>query len=119
MAMIYIAAPLCGAHMAQRFVFNQKSKIDAPFVSLPLNPFCFPIKLLSCPANPSAFADEAGSSCEEQIAALQRAGLDMIDVRSLDGFNVSALPLDVRNRRKKIQRCRNFRSNVWLANRQD
>lgn len=45
--------------------------------------------------NLSAFADEAGNSCEEQIAALQRAGLGLIDIRSLEGFNVSELPLDV------------------------
>lgn len=43
----------------------------------------------------SAFADEAGSTCEEQIAALQRAGLKRIDIRSLEGFNVSELPLDI------------------------
>lgn len=43
----------------------------------------------------SAFADEAGSTTEEQIAALQRAGLKHIDVRGLEGFNVSELPLDV------------------------
>lgn len=43
----------------------------------------------------SAFADEAGSTTEEQIAALQRAGLQHVDVRGLEGFNVSELPLDV------------------------
>lgn len=45
--------------------------------------------------NLSAFADEAGDSCEEQIAALQRAGLNLIDIRFLDSFNVAELPLDV------------------------
>jgi len=45
--------------------------------------------------NLSAFADEAGNKCEEQIAALQRAGLTLIDIRSLDGFNVTQLPVDV------------------------
>lgn len=45
--------------------------------------------------NLSAFADEAGNTTEEQIAALQRAGLTLIDIRSLEGFNVSELPLDV------------------------
>lgn len=47
------------------------------------------------PWNLSAFADEAGASCEEQITALQRAGLNNIDIRFLDGFNVSELPLDI------------------------
>lgn len=42
----------------------------------------------------SAFADEAGESCEAQIAALQRAGLKQIDLRGIDGFNISVLPLD-------------------------
>jgi len=42
----------------------------------------------------SAFADEAGGSCDEQIAALQQAGLRHIDIRSMDGFNVTALPVE-------------------------
>lgn len=45
--------------------------------------------------NLSAFADEAGASTEEQIAALQRAGLSHLDIRALEDFNVSELPLDV------------------------
>jgi len=43
----------------------------------------------------SAFADEAGPSTDEQIAALQRAGIKHIDPRGVDGHNISALPLDV------------------------
>ncbi len=43
----------------------------------------------------SAFADEAAASCEAQIIALQRAGLSRLDLRSIEGHNVSALPLDV------------------------
>jgi hypothetical protein len=43
----------------------------------------------------SAFADEAAPTCEAQIAALQRAGLSFIDIRSIEGHNISALPLDV------------------------
>lgn len=43
----------------------------------------------------SAFADEAGASTEEQIAALQRAGLSHLDIRALEDFNVAELPLDV------------------------
>ncbi|HEX8835074.1 MAG TPA: sugar phosphate isomerase/epimerase [Abditibacteriaceae bacterium] len=42
----------------------------------------------------SAFADEAGDTCDVQIAALQRAGLKHIDIRSIDGFNITALLLD-------------------------
>lgn len=42
----------------------------------------------------SAFADEAGGSLDEQIAALQRAGIRYIDLRNVDGHNISALPLD-------------------------
>lgn len=43
----------------------------------------------------SAFADEAGPSCDEQIAALKKAGLRHIDIRSIDGHNITVLPLDV------------------------
>lgn len=42
----------------------------------------------------SAFADEAGDACDEQIAALQRAGLHYLDMRGMDGFNITTLPLD-------------------------
>jgi sugar phosphate isomerase/epimerase len=45
--------------------------------------------------NLSAFADEAGKTIEEQIAALQRARLNRIDVRGLGDYNVSNLPLDL------------------------
>ncbi len=45
--------------------------------------------------NLSAFADEAGSTIEEQIAALQRAGLNRIDVRGLGEYNVSNLPVEL------------------------
>jgi sugar phosphate isomerase/epimerase len=41
----------------------------------------------------SAFADEAGGSCAEQIAALQRANLKYIDIRGVEGFNIAALPV--------------------------
>ncbi len=43
----------------------------------------------------SAFADEAGGTIAEQIAALQRAGLHRVDLRNVDGHNIAALPLDV------------------------
>lgn len=42
----------------------------------------------------SAFTDEAGASIEAQIEAARRAGLNCIDLRSADGFNVSVLPLE-------------------------
>jgi len=43
----------------------------------------------------SAFADEAGGTTDEQIAALKRAGYKHIDLRSVDGHNISALPVEV------------------------
>ena len=43
----------------------------------------------------SAFADEAGGSTDEQIAALNKAGIKYIDPRSLDGHSIVKLPLDV------------------------
>jgi sugar phosphate isomerase/epimerase len=46
------------------------------------------------PPTLSAFADEAGPSTDEQIAALRATGLHYIDIRNIDGHNVSALPLD-------------------------
>lgn len=42
----------------------------------------------------SAFADEASQSCDEQIAALCRAGIKRIDMRKIDGYNITQLPLD-------------------------
>jgi sugar phosphate isomerase/epimerase len=42
----------------------------------------------------SAFADEAGGSCEEQIAALQQAGLKHIDIRGMDGYNIAQMPIE-------------------------
>ena len=42
----------------------------------------------------SAFSDEAGTPCDVQIAAAQRAGLSRIDIRNIDGFNISQLPLE-------------------------
>lgn len=43
----------------------------------------------------SAFADEAAPTCDAQIAALQRAGLKYIDIRSIEGHNISVLPTDI------------------------
>ncbi len=42
----------------------------------------------------SAFTDEAGSAIETQIEAARRAGLSFVDLRGVDGFNISNLPLD-------------------------
>ncbi len=53
--------------------------------------------------NFSAFADEAGPSCDEQIAALRKAGMKFIDIRGIDGHNIAALPVDhARVVRKKL-----------------
>jgi sugar phosphate isomerase/epimerase len=49
----------------------------------------------------SAFSDEAGASCEDQIAALQRANVRHIDIRSVDGHNISVLPVDAAHEVKK------------------
>ncbi len=43
----------------------------------------------------SAFADEAGGSTEQQLTALKRGQVKFIDPRSVEGHNISALPLDV------------------------
>jgi sugar phosphate isomerase/epimerase len=42
----------------------------------------------------SAFADEAGPTTAEQIAALEEAGIKHIDIRNIDGHNITVLPLD-------------------------
>lgn len=42
----------------------------------------------------SAFTDEAGGECQTQIEAAQRAGLSRIDLRGVDGHNISVLPLE-------------------------
>jgi len=42
----------------------------------------------------SAFADEAGETLTEQIAALTEAQIDHVDLRNVDGFNIVELPLD-------------------------
>jgi len=60
---------------------------------------------LSLPAgwNLSAFTDEAGDALETQIEAAQRAGVSFLDLRTVDGFNASVLPLEhARNVRQKL-----------------
>ena len=41
----------------------------------------------------SAFADEAGASLEEQIAALQRNGIRHMEIRSVNGVSICTTPL--------------------------
>lgn len=43
----------------------------------------------------SAFADESGGSTDEQLAGLKQGGVKFIDPRSVDGHNISVLPLDL------------------------
>jgi sugar phosphate isomerase/epimerase len=43
----------------------------------------------------SAFADEAGSGADDQVAALQRAGIKHVDLRKAEGQNVVTLPIDI------------------------
>ncbi|MCX5659527.1 MAG: TIM barrel protein [Planctomycetota bacterium] len=50
----------------------------------------------------SGFADEAGPSTAEQIAATKRAGFTHVDLRGLDGHNISALPLDRAHEVRKL-----------------
>jgi 3-dehydroshikimate dehydratase len=40
----------------------------------------------------SAFADEAGDACQMQIDALLEAKLRRVDLRSIDGFNITVMP---------------------------
>jgi len=42
----------------------------------------------------SAFADEAGKSTDEQVAALQNGGLNHIDLRSIEDHSIISLPVD-------------------------
>lgn len=51
----------------------------------------------------SAFADEAGASLDEQIAALQRNGIRYMEIRSVDGLNICKTPLEtVAEYKKKL-----------------
>jgi sugar phosphate isomerase/epimerase len=43
----------------------------------------------------SAFTDEAGEASDDQLAACRRGGLKYIDPRHVDGYNITALPLDL------------------------
>ena len=50
----------------------------------------------------SVFSDEAGSSIQEQIAAMKRNGISLTELRSIDGKNVSAFTLDEAKEYQKI-----------------
>ena len=43
----------------------------------------------------SAFADEAGTKIDDQIKALHRAEIKHIDLRGIDTFNITTLPLEI------------------------
>ncbi len=45
----------------------------------------------------TGFTDEAGDKIDQQIATAQQAGLRRIDLRSVEGHNISVLPHDVAN----------------------
>ena len=49
----------------------------------------------------SAFADEAGSGADDQVAALHRAGIKHVDLRKAEGHNVATLPMDLAERVKQ------------------
>src|SRR5215813_5443767 len=42
----------------------------------------------------TGFADEAGDTADQQIAALKRAGMRFVDLRSIEGGNITVLPVD-------------------------
>ena len=49
----------------------------------------------------SAFADEAGATLDEQIAALQRNNIKFMEIRGVDGLNIAKTPLDKITQYKK------------------
>ena len=50
-----------------------------------------------------AFADESGAMIDHQIVSMQRNGLDGLEIRNVDGVNVSDIPLEkAREVRKKL-----------------
>ncbi|MFA9479989.1 sugar phosphate isomerase/epimerase family protein [Phycisphaerales bacterium AB-hyl4] len=49
----------------------------------------------------SAFADEAGNPLDEQVSALQRAGITFIDLRRLDGHLITDLSQDLAKQAKQ------------------
>lgn len=61
--------------------------------------------------NLNAFADEAGSSVEEQIAALRRNGLQGVELRGVDGENVS--DITVQKAREVYRRFSDAGLKIW------
>ena len=60
----------------------------------------------------SAFADEAGKGVADQIAALKRAGIQHIDLRTADNHNISELPLDLAQRVRHELEAAHIRVNM-------
>ena len=52
-----------------------------------------------------AFADESSSVFDEQILAMKRNGLDGIEIRGVDGTNVSEITLEKAFADKLIALC--------------
>ena len=42
----------------------------------------------------STYPDEGGGTCAQQIAGLRQAGIKRLDIRMMDGFNISVMPPD-------------------------
>jgi 3-dehydroshikimate dehydratase len=61
----------------------------------------------------SAFADEAGGSTDEQVAALKRGGLSHIDLRNVDGHNITVLPLDLAEQVQKKLEAAGIKVNMY------
>ncbi len=59
---------------------------------------------LNMPWTLSAFADESGPTADEQVAALVEAQIKYVDLRNVDGINITELPLDHAQRvQKKLE----------------
>lgn len=61
----------------------------------------------------SAFADEADRSFDLQLAALKENGIGLIEMRNVDGKNVSALTLDEAKRYR--EKCEQNGVHVWAV----
>ena len=61
----------------------------------------------------SAFADEAGGSTAEQMAACGAGGLVYIDPRNVDGHNITELPLDLAEAVAKQYEAAGVRVNMY------
>lgn len=61
----------------------------------------------------SAFVDEAGDSTNEQLIACVKGGLTYIDPRSVDGYNITELPLDAAKKVAKRYHELGIRANMY------